>query len=262
MGLAHHISLKTKRRKFIDEYLFEKLHHESRPIVNGSVISLIRLYKQNPELAPYGSHHLRLSDFLFVTGNRDTKLIVNGKLINLIALFKPKPGAVPYYRVSASNDCLLNDEDSKVSESRPPVNTSLRKRISTFEELVPEEDIESNEMIPGDPTMRAAFCSKLDAVTSTALDKQMLVQQFYECRVASLERYIAFCVMFHAMASASNKPVFQYPWDVARSQSNLRVATTASPISAGDSHGVSITKATKEYSRKLGLKLTKTRTNF
>lgn len=52
------------------------------------------------------------------------------------------------------------------------------------------------------------------------------MQQFYECRVASLERYVGFCVMFHAMAESSRSPWLHLPWDIARSQSNLRVSTT------------------------------------
>ena len=37
---------------------------------------------------------------------------------------------------------------------------------------------------------------------------------------------MGFCVMFHAMAVESKAPWLQLPWDIARSQSNLRVATT------------------------------------
>jgi hypothetical protein len=40
--------------------------------------------------------------------------------------------------------------------------------------------------------------------------------------------------MFHAMALKASRPWLLRPWNIARSQSNLRVATTASPISASD----------------------------
>ena len=52
-------------------------------------------------------------------------------------------------------------------------------------------------------------------------------------RYASLERYLAFLVVFHAMAAR----VAAFPplrFDVSRSQSQLRVATTAAPISAAE----------------------------
>ncbi|KAJ1627773.1 hypothetical protein T492DRAFT_1120330 [Pavlovales sp. CCMP2436] len=66
------------------------------------------------------------------------------------------------------------------------------------------------------------------------LDRQIHLQRFYECRLASLERYLAFCVTFHALAKLSSTPWLCKGWDMARSQSNLRVATTAAPISASD----------------------------
>ena len=109
-----------------------------------------------------------------------------------------------------------------------------------------------------DPAVVKNFYSRLDGPTRAMINKQATVQQFYESRIASLERYVAFCVMFHAMASTtaryewSANPwiYFHVPWkwftwcwcwstddkkgpwawDVTRSQSNLRVATTASPI--------------------------------
>lgn len=53
------------------------------------------------------------------------------------------------------------------------------------------------------------------------------------CRYASLERYLSFLVLFHAMADrvASFMPLHFEIW---RSQSQLRVATTAAPISAAE----------------------------
>jgi len=59
------------------------------------------------------------------------------------------------------------------------------------------------------------------------------LETWYENRYASLERYMSFLVMFHAMADrvASFLPLH---FDTSRSQSQLRVATTAAPISAVD----------------------------
>eukprot|EP00961_Rhodomonas_salina_P132788 1787610-Rhodomonas_salina.6 len=60
-----------------------------------------------------------------------------------------------------------------------------------------------------------------------------MLETWYENRYASLERYMAFLVMFHAMADrvAAFLPL---KFDTSRSQSQLRVATTAAPISAVD----------------------------
>ena len=143
----------------------------------------------------------------------------------------------------------------------------INNETTTSEQTLEENDTILNlckrEEIPNDPAMRVSFCSKLDSAVSKILDKQMVVQQFYECRLASLERYMAFCVMFHAMASSSNHPVLNRHWDIARSQSNLRVATTASPIgaSSGD-ESVTVSKKTKELVRFFGRKLSKIRLNF
>ena len=81
-----------------------------------------------------------------------------------------------------------------------------------------------------DPAMVLAFTSKLDEQTKKVIDRQVFVQQLYECRIASLERYMAFCVMFHAMAVSSSHPWLMAPWNISRSQSNLRVATTGKRI--------------------------------
>jgi hypothetical protein len=94
--------------------------------------------------------------------------------------------------------------------------------------------VNCNEGGSNEPNARLAFATKLDARTHEVQDRQLALQQFYECRVAALERYVALAVMFHAMALDASRPWLLRPWNIARSQSNLRVATTASPISASD----------------------------
>jgi len=86
------------------------------------------------------------------------------------------------------------------------------------------------EMKNSDPSKVLAFSNKLDDETKRIIDQQQVVQHLYECRIASLERYIAFCVMFHAMAKRSSRPWLSPSWDIARSQSNLRVATTGKEL--------------------------------
>ena len=61
------------------------------------------------------------------------------------------------------------------------------------------------------------------------------MKDFYEGRFASLERYIGFLVMFHSMAlrvASTSWPL--PPWDISRSQSILRVASTAAPVSGAE----------------------------
>lgn len=64
-------------------------------------------------------------------------------------------------------------------------------------------------------------------------NKTTALEQWYENRHASLERYVGFLVLFHEMAArvASFAPLGFQVW---RSQSQLRVATTAAPVSAAE----------------------------
>lgn len=64
-------------------------------------------------------------------------------------------------------------------------------------------------------------------------NKTATQERWHENRHASFERYIAFLVLFHEMAArvASFAPL---AFNISRSQSQLRVATTAAPISAAE----------------------------
>jgi len=230
MGLAHHITLKTVRRKFVDEYLFERLHTETKPKTKLLMLRLCSMYISSPSIVPFGSHHIRSSDYF--------------------DFFKTRAS------VSISDLCSATMVFQKNRKRRISTTAELENLAAQDKIILDNKSQNADNFVPGDPSMRVAFCSKLDEITSTALDRQMLVQQFYECRVASLERYLAFCVMFHAMASSSNAPILKWPWDIARSQSNLRVATTASPISAAGDHGVTVSRKTRKICRLLvtGLK--------
>jgi len=107
--------------------------------------------------------------------------------------------------------------------------TSVRESVKVAQERFHEGDI-TRHAENYDPSGTFAFISRLDSNVQMLLQLQRPLQQLYEGRVAALERYVSFCVMFHAMAKQSSSPWFRPPWDIARSQSNLRIATTASPI--------------------------------
>ena len=67
-----------------------------------------------------------------------------------------------------------------------------------------------------------------------ALASHAVVEALYEGRVASLERLVAFYVLFHAMAervSRVSRFFFYLRFDTWRSQAGTRVATTPSPTS-------------------------------
>lgn len=59
------------------------------------------------------------------------------------------------------------------------------------------------------------------------------MEALLESRFLSLERLISFFVLFHALA-ARVAGAWPLNFDVSRSQSGLRIATTAAPITASD----------------------------
>ncbi|KXZ56995.1 hypothetical protein GPECTOR_1g9 [Gonium pectorale] len=75
----------------------------------------------------------------------------------------------------------------------------------------------------------AAVGSTLEDV----LHKQTVMEQLIESRYLSMERMLAFMVMFHAMARRT-ADWWPLTFDIARSQSGLRVATTAAPVTASE----------------------------
>lgn len=82
------------------------------------------------------------------------------------------------------------------------------------------------------------------------MDHQELLQNLHESRYAQLQRFVAFCVMFHAMGARVRNfwPAISFGflgYDMARSQSQLRVASTASPIS-----GCNVRDQMRELARK------------
>ena len=67
-------------------------------------------------------------------------------------------------------------------------------------------------------------------------DQQALVQTLYETRMASLQRLLGFMVVFHAMGGLVQTfwrvaSLGALGYDMSRTQSIMRVATTASPVS-------------------------------
>ena len=78
-----------------------------------------------------------------------------------------------------------------------------------------------------------------DLSPAELMEKQGQMQEIYEGRIASLERFVSFLVMFHAMAKSVQDfwPRVSFGllgYDMSRSQSIMRIATTASPVSGSD----------------------------
>jgi hypothetical protein len=81
----------------------------------------------------------------------------------------------------------------------------------------------------------ANVIQEVDVASHAVLDAEVPMKDFYEGRFASLERYISFLVMFHSMALRAASTSWPLPpWDISRSQSILRVASTAAPVSGAE----------------------------
>mmetsp|Transcript_18687 Transcript_18687/g.32920 ORF Transcript_18687/g.32920 Transcript_18687/m.32920 type:complete len:1597 (-) Transcript_18687:84-4874(-) len=68
---------------------------------------------------------------------------------------------------------------------------------------------------------------------------QHLVQELYETRIASMQRFVAMCVLFHHMAKRVERffATISFGWwayRMDRTHSIVRIATTASPVSGSD----------------------------
>jgi hypothetical protein len=237
MGLSHNIVLKnrtnsTSRKLFFEEYLYKKLYLTSKPFTSTILRSLSQGYNNVEELIlnnkqwvndymnmPYGIHHINPN---YKNLNRSKPL-----LMDLYSTFKAQ---LSQDKNNKTDDTIKQKKQNVSIKPFSDSTTLCNSDISSPTITSDDTSIESNNKpiisLSNDPAVRMAFTSKLDSITRNIQESQGPVEQLYESRIASLERYVAFCVMFHAMASSSCKPFGRKEWDIARSQSNLRVATT------------------------------------
>ncbi len=74
-----------------------------------------------------------------------------------------------------------------------------------------------------------------EAGSKAVLGAEAVMKDLFEGRFASFERYIGFLLLFHAMALRVSVTSWPLPaWDISRSQSILRVASTAAPVSGAE----------------------------
>ena len=125
-----------------------------------------------------------------------------------------------------------------------------------------QTSLTNTKPVSNDPHARLIFSSRMDTTTREIVDQEHIIQSFYECRIAALERFVSFCVLFHSMAKYNSSPLLLKPWDTSRSQSYLRVATTASPVAAVESSAAMMSPETSKVARTMLFKLKKINVNF
>ena len=87
-------------------------------------------------------------------------------------------------------------------------------------------------------------------VVDDLMTAQELLQTLYENRSASLQRFVGFLVMFHAMGRkvADFWSIISFgarKYDMSRTHSIMRIATTASPVSGSDVRDITLAIAQK-----------------
>ena len=228
MGLAHHIVLgqnrNVGRKKFLDEFIFERLCQAAKPFSS----SILRSLSRQIAVIDYKKSQLLKSDDK-VSSVKSMAREMHALKAKLLEFLELENAMIPYGTHHIDPSIRENNTVSPLFSEfvvAAMMQTSLLKMVGSTSLDASTTVPMTPPVISTDPAVRLAFASRLDSTTQSIQDSQMLVQQFYECRIASLERYVAFCVMFHAMADKSRHPWLHPGWDVARSQSNLRVATT------------------------------------
>jgi hypothetical protein len=210
------------RKKFVDEYLYDRLFLAQKPFTL-SILRALRRTMETGSKVVRGRVSTLNSSVHSHSSPRHANLNSSVHRRSRKSLVEIPDEPLPY-GVHHIDPNILNNSDTasfSVLADFVAANKELLKP------KILKDGLSSGLLEKScDPAVRLAFSSKLDSQTRQIQDLQVNVQQFYECRIASLERYIAFCVMFHAMAADCHKPWLMTPWDIARSQSNLRVATT------------------------------------
>ena len=135
-------------------------------------------------------------------------------------------------------DGLMNFDDFCRVSSLPEVEVIRKLQISAPRDhrgLVVVEP--SREEYFGQAMQASSSVASMDAFSLA--QSQHFAMELYESRVASMERYVAMCVLFHQMGRRVqdffprwSMGLLRYRMD--RTHSIMRIATTASPVSGAD----------------------------
>jgi hypothetical protein len=263
-AVIHTIQTEWTRYKFLDMYLYNRLFFAEKPFTTSILrnlrasmeMELYEIYKKknnyndnnynhnknksnNSKLKNNSNSNSNPIDDINVarikTNSKNNKKKFNND--NGTGIYNQKSDfkfGLPY-GVHHINPTFLTTqlsmEDSSLRNFIMSNIENLKKIQNAASTTAAGDEVDKmKEMKNSDPSKVLAFSNKLDDETKRIIDQQQVVQHLYECRIASLERYIAFCVMFHAMAKRSSRPWLSPSWDIARSQSNLRVATTGKEL--------------------------------
>ena len=140
------------------------------------------------------------------------------------------------------DDNGINDVfDEVIAKSFKKKNVSTHAELKTLAEEPQEGDAGVYRKIPAirDEFVGSwmAYDTRYQGFTNQELmDRQHLIQSLYESRIGALHRFVAFLVMFHKMGKTVQDfwPKVSFgllKYDMSRTHSIMRIATTASPVS-------------------------------
>jgi len=194
----------------------------------------------NNYMLPLSSNHLELRDHgrpLFISERILAKDLDNGispaSILGLLENMKSKdPMGESVSNVDVSSMDAQTVVEQHMHKSRHKVKSGMHPSPSVEEiDNVPEYfefGEKLRKLFPNDSSIQL-------------MEKQTLPQRMYETRMASLQRCVAFMVLFHEMGRRVQRfwPAVSFGrlrYDMDRTQSIMRIATTASPVSGMDVH--------------------------
>ena len=261
---AHHVCLKTSRPQYLCERLLAGENEVQVPSVSALLGSFAHLAESGgPQEAEdvwtkicakklkgdlMRQRHLELDDIVMQLETDENgfvafeefergfcmakqKDLTRQELQQLFQRFLPNNAAA-----LARSDCKTIyglDPVSLMSFARPNANSSPKSRMDAFN--IPE----SKEDPFGVHLLKHSASPEPPAQCFKLVESQRLSILLYEGRIASLQRAVAFFVLFHEMGKTicdfwpwASFGLLRYRMD--RTQSIMRVASTASPVSGAD----------------------------
>lgn len=158
----------------------------------------------------------------------------------------PKKPGVPSVRTVKK---AMNVQDASfmdASESERPVgrrasclavNASPAKKRSRWWQCGGRKAVEVDESKAAGGRLVCQELVDSGAARSEVLQQSRPIELFYEARVASAERLVGWFVLLHAMAKPSSRLPF-LSYELGKSESRLRVASTPAPVPLHDLEGV------------------------
>jgi len=133
--------------------------------------------------------------------------------------------------------------EGKINRRRSSMNDKMRRLSRAGGKAIPPALRLGNI----EPTREAYFGEELEKANQNVpvhvlIGQQRLSQRLYESRVGSMQRFVAFLVLFHQMGKAvqdfwGRVSLGLLAYDMDRTHSIMRIATTASPVSGAAIRG-------------------------